>query len=261
MAELDGVWNVERVGGALPPMYGVRKRIAGSRGETKAGNLPGLKFDVAGLSLHYRFPFVGLVDHLVRDGDVYRGRATYFGRELGRFVMRPVTTQGGSMGSDELKGQLVKHIDDGIAMEQNVLRMIDSMIETTEDDEVRQRLREHRLQTEQQSDRLMRRLEAHGATPSGIKEAGGVAGALMKSVVDMVRGEKAGRNARDGYATEHMEIASYQLLERVAQRAGDEETAEVARENRGEEEQMAAFYEANWDKLADLSLREQGIVA
>ena len=161
--------------------------------------------------------------------------------------------------TEDLKAQLVKYIDDGIAMEQNVLRMLDSMIETTEDDEIRQRLREHKLQTEQQSDRLMRRLEAHGASPSVVKEAGGIAGALMKSVVDMARGEKAGRNARDGYATEHLEIASYQLLERVAQRAGDEETAEVARQNRSEEEEMAAFFDANWDKLAELSLRDQGI--
>jgi hypothetical protein len=54
----------------------------------------------------------------------------------------------------------------------------------------------------------------------------------MKWVVGAARGEKAGRNARDGYPTEHMEIASYQLLERVAVEAGDEETAEVARRSR-----------------------------
>ena len=85
--------------------------------------------------------------------------------------------------------------------------------------------------------------------------------ALMKGVVDMARSEKAGRNARDGYATEHLEIASYQLLERVAQAAGDEETAEVARRNRKDEEAMAKKIEANWDKFADLSLREAGVTA
>jgi ferritin-like metal-binding protein YciE len=75
----------------------------------------------------------------------------------------------------------------------------------------------------------------------------------------MVRQEKAGRNARDGYATEHLEIASYQLLERVAQQAGDEETAEVARRNRADEEKMAKKIEANWDRFAELSLEEAGV--
>jgi ferritin-like metal-binding protein YciE len=108
---------------------------------------------------------------------------------------------------------------------------------------------------------MRERLEAHGESPSMVREAGGVLGALMKSVVDMTRGEKAGRNARDGYATEAMEIASYELLERVARKAGDEETAEAARLNRADEEQMAKEIRQNWDKFAELSLQEEGIVA
>jgi ferritin-like metal-binding protein YciE len=165
------------------------------------------------------------------------------------------------MASQELKDQLIKHIDEALAMEQNVLRMLDGMISTTEDEEIRSELRHHKLETEQHAERLEKRLAAHEASPSTVREAAGIMNALMKSVVDMVRSEKAGRNARDGYATEHLEIASYQLLERVAQAAGDEETAEVARENRKDEEAMAKKIEANWDKFAELSLREAGVTA
>ena len=161
--------------------------------------------------------------------------------------------------SEELNEQLVKHIDEAYAMEQNVLRMLDAMIETTDDDEIRNELREHKLETERHAERMQQRLEAHGASPSVVKEAGGIAGALMKGVLDMARPEKAGRNARDGYATEHTEIAAYQLLERIAQRAGDEETAEAARQNRADEEAMAKKLEAHWDKFAELSLKEQGV--
>lgn len=163
--------------------------------------------------------------------------------------------------SSALNGQLVKHIDEAYAMEQNVLRMLDGMISSTDDPEIKQDLQHHKQETEHQAARLADRLEAHGASPSGVKEAVGVVGALMKGVVDKARGEKAGRNARDGYATEHMEIASYQLLERVATRAGDEETAEVARQNRAEEEAMAEKIASHWDRFADLSLEEEGISA
>jgi len=159
----------------------------------------------------------------------------------------------------ELTDQLTKHIDEAIAMEQNVLRMLDSMIQTTDDDQIKGELREHKLETERHSERLRERLEARGSQPSLVREAGGVLGALMKSVVDVARSEKAARNARDGYATEHLEIASYQLLERIAMRAGDEETAQVARQNREEEEAMAKRLEAHWDRFAELSLTDAGV--
>ena len=163
------------------------------------------------------------------------------------------------MADSEMRDQLVEHIDEALAMEQNVLRMLDSMASTTADDDLKEQIRHHKLETERQIDRLRKRLESHGAFPSMVREAGGIAQALMKSVVDAVRPEKAGRNARDGYATEHLEIASYQLLERIAVRAGDEETAEVARQNRVEEEAMARRFEENWDRFAELSLEEAGV--
>jgi len=165
------------------------------------------------------------------------------------------------MASQQLEAQLVKHIDEALAMEQNVLRMLDGMIETTEDEEIKGELRQHKLETEQHAERLEKRLAAHDASPSTVREAAGIMNALMKSVVDMVREEKAGRNARDGYATEHLEIASYQLLERVAKAAGDEETAEVARQNRADEEKMAKKIESNWDRFAELALKEAGVPA
>ena len=258
MSELDGVWDVKRTGGALPPLAGVRKEISGAAGTTKVGPLPGMPFDVVGLSFRYHAPFGGFVDMLEEHGQGFRGRATFRGREFGKFELKRIQT-GGEMASEQMKEQLVKHIDDAYAMEQSVLRMLDGMIKTTEDPEIKDELRHHKLETERHAERMQQRLEAHSATPSMVKEAGGIAGALLKSVLDLTHGEKAGRNARDGYATEHLEIASYQLLERIAQQAGDEETAEAARENRKDEEAMAKKLDAHWDKFAELSLKEEGV--
>ena len=258
MAELDGVWEVKRSGGALPPLLGVRKEISGASGETKLGPLPGAPFDVVGLSLRYRAPFAGFVDDLERDAEGYRGRSTFCGREFGKFELKRIKT-GGEMASEQLKQQLVQHIDEAYAMEQNVLRMLDGMIQTTEDAEIKNELREHKLETERHAERMQQRLEAHSASPSLVREAGGIAGALLKSVVDLARGEKAGRNARDAYAAEHLEIASYELLRRVAERAGDEETGRACVEILEEERAMARFIDDNWDRFAALSLAEQGI--
>ena len=158
-----------------------------------------------------------------------------------------------------VKEQLVKHIDEAYAMEQNVLRMLDGMISTTKDPDIVRELEHHKIQTEGHAERMKARLQSHDATPSMVKEAGGVLGALAKMPLDMIRGEKAGRNARDGYATEHMEIASYELLARIAEQAGDAETATAAREIIEEERGMARTIEQNWDKFAQLSLSEAGV--
>jgi len=90
VGELDGVWNVKRVGGLLPPMVGVQKRIHGSSGETRVGPLFGVPFDVVGRDLHYRAPFRGFVDELEPAVGGFRGRATFRGRVFGRFELERI---------------------------------------------------------------------------------------------------------------------------------------------------------------------------
>ena len=89
MADLDGIWEVRRVSGLLPPLLGVRKRIAGGAGETRVGALFGVPFTVVGAELRYRAPFSGFVDVLAPGGPGrFHGRATFRGREFARFELR-----------------------------------------------------------------------------------------------------------------------------------------------------------------------------
>jgi hypothetical protein len=67
---------------------GVRKEIEGARGITRWGPLPGVPFSVEGLSLRYHGPLEGFVDVLAPDAEGFAGRATFRGREYGRFALR-----------------------------------------------------------------------------------------------------------------------------------------------------------------------------
>jgi ferritin-like metal-binding protein YciE len=165
------------------------------------------------------------------------------------------------MTDDKLKEKLADYVEDAHAMEQNDLKMIDSMISTTDDPEVRHMLEEHRRETEEHERRMRERLDALGRGTSARKQAQAVGAALLKGVGDKARGDKAGKNARDGYTAEHLEIAAYQLLERLAKKAGDDETAQAARQNRADEEEMARRIDQSWDRTLDLTLEENGISA
>ncbi len=165
------------------------------------------------------------------------------------------------MADDKLREKLVDYVEDAHAMEQSVSRSLDSMISTTDDPEIRSMLEHHKEETERHERLLRERLDALGAGTSTRKEAQTVAGALLKGIGEVARTDKPGKNARDAYVTEHMEIAAYQLLERLADRAGDQETAEVARRNCADDEAMAQKVDSNWDKFLDLTLEEAGIQA
>lgn len=158
----------------------------------------------------------------------------------------------------DIREKLISYLTDAVALEENVEAMLGGLIRTTEDPAIKSRLQQHQDETRVQADRLRARLEAHGESASTTKSVAAKAGAAMKGVLDAARGDTAGKNLRDAYTTEHAEIAAYQLLQRVAMRAGDGESAEVARTNLAEEQAMAQFLDGCWDTAVEHSLREEG---
>ena len=165
--------------------------------------------------------------------------------------------------AEGLRRKLADYVEYVHALEQNVVLQLDSLILNTGDPELAGLFRRHKEETRRQLQRLRERREAlgRGARLSAArKDLAAIAAAQIKGVGDVLRADKAVQNARDAFVTEHAEIAAYELLERLAERAGDPETAGVARASRAEEEAMAARIAENWDEFLDLTLREQGLL-
>lgn len=158
-----------------------------------------------------------------------------------------------------VEGELIKALDEAYAMEKQVELLLHSMIRTTGDPSLSSSMETHLEETKQHAERLRTCLEAHGESPSKVREATTMTAGAMKAPLDMARGEKGMRNARDGFATEHMEIAAYRLIEELAKKAGDEQALAVAQQNARDEERMAKRIAENWSKFVALSLQDEGV--
>jgi ferritin-like metal-binding protein YciE len=154
----------------------------------------------------------------------------------------------------DLKKQVVKYLTDAHAMEQMSLASLKGLISTSDDPVFKDHFEHHHRDTEQQLDRIRKRLEALGGSPSAMKDMAAKLPTMAKGMVDAARTDNAGKNLRDFYANEHLEVAAYELLQRVAQRAGDADTATLAREICAEERSEGEWAEGQWDHAADLSL-------
>jgi ferritin-like metal-binding protein YciE len=146
-----------------------------------------------------------------------------------------------------IQDQLVSYLTDAHALEQHVDAVLASALRMTDVPELRGPLEHHKQETERHKRLLEERLAAHDASPSKVKDAGMALGALALGIFQRVRSDSVGKLARDA------------MLERVADRAGDKETADVARRNKADEQAMAAKIAALWDLAVDLSLKAEGV--
>jgi ferritin-like metal-binding protein YciE len=86
-------------------------------------------------------------------------------------------------------------------------------------------------------------------------------GALNWGLFFQSHPDTPGKLAAFAFAFEHLEIAGYELLSRVATRAEDEETARLAITIAAQERAAAARIAGTWDRAVDASLREVGATA
>lgn len=163
--------------------------------------------------------------------------------------------------AESIQEQLVSYLKDAHGLEEMSLRMTHAAASATADPQLRELFQHHHEETQEHERLIRERIEAHGESTSKVKDVGGVVSAMVKGIAAKAPSDTSGRLARDGYVQEHTEIAAYELLCRVAERAGDTQTAEVGRRILQNERETAEKIAGTWDHATDLALREAGVSA
>ena len=157
---------------------------------------------------------------------------------------------------DTLQEQLVKHLTDVHSIEEQALLQMRVAPRMARDPELAQAFRQHIAETEEQECLVRGRLEAHGADPSRAKDLIARAGGVGMVLFARSQPDTPGKLVAHAYSYEHMELAAYELLAIVAQRAGDSENAEVAGSIRDQEAAMAERLAVGFDRAVEASLRD-----
>jgi ferritin-like metal-binding protein YciE len=156
-----------------------------------------------------------------------------------------------------IEDQLTKYLTDAHSIEEQALIQMKAAPRMAGDERLAAMFEQHRVETEEHERLIGQRLEAHGGSPSKVKEAVMKLGGAGFALFAASQPDTPGKLTAHAYSYEHLELASYELLLRVAERAGDQETAEVARRIREQERAMAERLAGAFDDAVAASLRDQ----
>jgi ferritin-like metal-binding protein YciE len=154
--------------------------------------------------------------------------------------------------------QLTKYLTDAHAMEVQAIAQMRAAPDLAGDPGLERAFREHLTESETHEALVRERLEAHDAKPSRLEDLlGGLSG---KGFVLFARSQPdtPGKLATHAFSYEHLELATYDLLQRVAGRAGDAHTADAARRIRDDEDAMSRRIADHWEAAVEASLRAKG---
>src|SRR3954466_6569199 len=161
------------------------------------------------------------------------------------------------MAPDDLQEQLDKYLADVHSIEVQALVQMKAAPKLAGTEELARIYEEHERETAEHKRLMEERLEARGGSTNKLKDAVGGATAVPFVLFAKSQPDTPGKLAAHALSYEHMEHAAYELLERVARRAGDEETARVARTIADQELAMAERIESHFDETVAASLRDQ----
>jgi ferritin-like metal-binding protein YciE len=164
-----------------------------------------------------------------------------------------------SVGRDDLGEQLNKYLSDAHAIESQSHQMLTKAKDIGGHPDLEHDYAHHLEETVGQRKRLEERLEARGAGTNTIKDAAMRLGALNWGAFFAAQPDTPAKLAGFAFAFEHLEIAGYEQLRRVAERAGDTTTAGLAERIIAEERTAADKIAAHFDEAAAAALASQGV--
>lgn len=162
---------------------------------------------------------------------------------------------------DDMQEQVRKYLEDAHAIEAQAIQLLSKGRNLAGTGELAAAYEEHLGQSREHQQLIDTRLQSYGARPSRLKDAALRMGALNWGMFFGAQPDTPAKLAAFSYAFEHLEIASYELLRRVAARAGDEETQAAADTILGDERAAADKIHRAFDSALDASLEAQGVTA
>src|SRR3954452_946237 len=154
--------------------------------------------------------------------------------------------------------QLTKYLTDAHAIEEQALVQLRRAPEMAGDEGLAAAFREHLEETEGQERRVRKLLDDRDADTSTVKDLAGKATGVGFALFAKLQPDTPGKLAAHSYSYEHLELALYELLAGVGERAGAADVAATARGIRDEERRMGGRIASRFDAVVEASLAALG---
>src|SRR5918994_33159 len=160
---------------------------------------------------------------------------------------------------EDLGRQLGKYLADAFAIESQALQLLEQGQAIAGEPDLKKVFADHLDETRVQQAAIRSRIEARGERPSRFKSVLLRVGGVNLGAFFGLQPDTPAKLAGFAFAFEHLEIAAYEQLLRVARRAGDDQTARIAERIVGEERAAAAAIRARFEPTVDAALSAQGV--
>jgi ferritin-like metal-binding protein YciE len=156
--------------------------------------------------------------------------------------------------ADDMVQRLASYLADAHAIEQQSIGLLERAVDESPAGGLHDAYASHLDESRRHRTLLEDRLQAVGGSASAIKDAAMRLGALNWATFFKAQPDTPGKLAAFAYAFEHLEMGGYEQLIRVADRAGDAETARAGRTILAEERTAADTLAGCWDEAVTATL-------